>query len=623
MSTYKEIVGKKIKKVTSDPSDSVDGQMWYNSTTGSIRGLAIVSAWASAASMITARGYGAANGTQDASLYVGGLEPGGTYYANTEEYNGSGWSTGGALPTQNYAAGSCGTQTAALFFGGSNNPGGIVTTTYTYNGSSWTATPNSMNSGRDYICGTGTQTSALAYCGRVTSPSLATVTNFEEWNGSSWTALTAAPTAVALTMGNGPETAAFFASGGTNNGGSPYLSTTQEYNGSTLSAGGNVNTGRSAGGSAGDSSAGLIYGGDVSGTSQTKTETYDGTSFSEIADMSTAMRGVGNGSGATNAAAVVSGSYGPPALGTTEEFTSSTNVITAAAWASGGNLNTARYTVAAAGTQTAALCSGGQPPATGKTEEYNGTSWSEQNDMNTGRFYVSGSGTQTAGLVVGGRTGPGPNFAKTLVEEYDGSSWAEQNDIPTAANGMMGAGTQTAAVHFGGITTPGGSSLTGTYEYDGTNWTSGGSLPTGAKYGMGVGTQTAALHAGGGAADSFYYNGTSWSDQSSSLLLQNNPVYMFYAGMSGTQTSALLAGGGNPSSGSFSALSQGWNGSVWFSQPSLGTARAYGAQGGAGTATAGIAFSGQLSAPPYAESNATEEFTPESTAGNVKDFTTS
>jgi len=339
--------------------------------------------------------------------------------------------------------------------------------------------------------------------------------------------------------------------------------------------------------------------------------------------MSTAMRGVGNGSGATNAAAVVSGSYGPPALGTTEEFTKSSDVVTQGAWASGGNLNTARYTVAAAGTQTAALCSGGQPPATGKTEEYNGTSWSEQNDMDTGRFYVSGSGTQTAGLVVGGRTGPGPNFSKTLVEEYDGSSWAEQNDIPTAANGMMGAGTQTAAVHFGGITTPGGSSLTGTYEYDGTNWTSGGSLPTGAKYGMGVGTQTAALHAGGGAASSFYYNGTSWSDQSSSLLLQNNPVYMFYAGMSGTQTSALLAGGGNPSTGAASALSQGWNGSAWFTQPSLGTARFYGAQGGAGTTTAGIAFSGQLSAPPYAESNATEEFTGESTSVNVKTITTS
>ncbi len=57
MSTYREIVGKKIRKVTSDPSTGIDGQMWYNSTTGSIRGLAILEAWASASPLTTAR-YG-------------------------------------------------------------------------------------------------------------------------------------------------------------------------------------------------------------------------------------------------------------------------------------------------------------------------------------------------------------------------------------------------------------------------------------------------------------------------------------------------------------------------------------------------------------------------------------
>ena len=44
MSTYKEIVGQKITKVTSDPSDPKTGQMWYNETTGSLRALAIVEA---------------------------------------------------------------------------------------------------------------------------------------------------------------------------------------------------------------------------------------------------------------------------------------------------------------------------------------------------------------------------------------------------------------------------------------------------------------------------------------------------------------------------------------------------------------------------------------------------
>ena len=619
MTTYREIVGKKIKKVTSDPSTGIDGQMWYNSTTGAIRGLAVVSAWASAASMITARGYGAANGTQTASLYTGGLEPGGTYYANTEEYNGSGWSAGGALPTQNYAAGSCGTQTAALFFGGSNNPGGITVNTYTYNGSSWTATPNSLNLGRDYICGTGTQTSALAYCGRVTSPSLAVVTNFEEWNGSSWTALTAAPTAVALSMGSGPETASFFASGGTNNGGPPYVSTAQEYNGSTLSTGGTVNTGRAAGGAAGDSSAGLIFGGDVGGTSQTKTETYDGTSFSEIADMSTAMRGVGNGSGATNAAAVVSGSYGPPALGTTEEFTSSTNVITAAAWSSGGNLNTARYQFAGAGSTPAGLVFGGRketaPSANyNNSEEYDGTSWTEGNNLNTARFGLYGIGTQTAGLACGGRSTPA---VLDNSEEYDGTSYTEGNNLASARHAGASAGTQTAGLIFKGtnVTAPGPANMTTTSQsYDGTSWTATNSCNTAGLVNYGFGTQTAAISVGGNpfsnSGESF--DGTNWTAISGTL---NDGRQQGFSG--GTSTNGLVCGGNSPPN---TTNVEAYNGTIFTTAPSLSTAR----RAMAGTPGTSVP-TGVFGAGGYTstESNSTEEFTPESITGNVKTFSTS
>jgi len=64
--------------------------------------------------------------------------------------------------------------------------------------------------------------------------------------------------------------------------------------------------------------------------------------------------------------------------------------FTAAAWASGGNLNTAR-TLTGTGTQSAGLGFGGNAPPpsnnpVGLTEEYNGTSWSEQNDLNTARL---------------------------------------------------------------------------------------------------------------------------------------------------------------------------------------------------------------------------------------------
>ena len=75
MATYKEIVGQKITKVTSDPSEPKTGQMWYNSTTGTLRGLDVVEALSSAANMTTARVYAGSTGTQTATIIFGGFTP--------------------------------------------------------------------------------------------------------------------------------------------------------------------------------------------------------------------------------------------------------------------------------------------------------------------------------------------------------------------------------------------------------------------------------------------------------------------------------------------------------------------------------------------------------------------
>jgi hypothetical protein len=75
--------------------------------------------------------------------------------------------------------------------------------------------------------------------------------------------------------------------------------------------------------------------------------------------------------------------------------------FTAAAWASGGNLNLARRAIGSAinGTQTAALAFGGTPPPNGNnvSEEYNGSSWSEGNNLNTAR--TGGAGLEHKQLV--------------------------------------------------------------------------------------------------------------------------------------------------------------------------------------------------------------------------------
>jgi hypothetical protein len=59
-------------------------------------------------------------------------------------------------------------------------------------------------------------------------------------------------------------------------------------------------------------------------------------------------------------------------------------VTTAGAWATGGNLNTARFRLMGAGIQTAALGAGGYIgnfSISSTTESYNGTSWTEVNDL--------------------------------------------------------------------------------------------------------------------------------------------------------------------------------------------------------------------------------------------------
>ena len=49
MAAYKDLIGQKITKVTSNPSEPKTGQMWYNSTDGKLRGLGVNSAYVSSA----------------------------------------------------------------------------------------------------------------------------------------------------------------------------------------------------------------------------------------------------------------------------------------------------------------------------------------------------------------------------------------------------------------------------------------------------------------------------------------------------------------------------------------------------------------------------------------------
>ena len=80
-------------------------------------------------------------------------------------------------------------------------------------------------------------------------------------------------------------------------------------------------------------------------------------------------------------------------------------VPTVAAWSSGGNLGTGRYSRACFGTQTEAVFAGGGPPngTLTNTEEYDGGSWSSGGALSVARRNLAGCGVQTSGLATGGK----------------------------------------------------------------------------------------------------------------------------------------------------------------------------------------------------------------------------
>ena len=117
-------------------------------------------------------------------------------------------------------------------------------------------------------------------------------------------------------------------------------------------------------------------------------------------------------------------------------------------WTEIAEINTARYIIQNTGTVTAMLGSGGQPH-NAKVESWDGTTWSETTDLGTAKSGGYGSGNSVSALYSGGNASPG-NVAN--CEFWNGSSWTEVADLGTAKNGgsNTGAGTSSAAIIYCG-----------------------------------------------------------------------------------------------------------------------------------------------------------------------------
>ena len=141
MTTYKEIKGTQIEVVSSDPSNPVEGQVWYNSTDQAVKGQATTSvgAWATGNNMNDARHTLGGAGTTTAALAAGGRTPGNNR-VKAETWNGTSWTSQGNMNNGKYGGGASGTVTAGLAFGGEPPGGGGADRdhTETFNGTNWT-----------------------------------------------------------------------------------------------------------------------------------------------------------------------------------------------------------------------------------------------------------------------------------------------------------------------------------------------------------------------------------------------------------------------------------------------------------------------------------------------------
>ena len=191
MATYKEIKGTNIEVLESDPSNAVEGQIWFNSTDQVLKGDAgtPVLVWTTTNPMNSGRYGMGSSGTQTSALGFGGNGPSPGQTAVTESWNGTNWTELNDMNKARTALGGAGTQTLALGFGGEYDATpAIEANTEEWNGVSWVEVAD-LNTARYYVTGAGSSTAALAALGKTSVPG-GIVGATEEWSGSSVTTKT-------------------------------------------------------------------------------------------------------------------------------------------------------------------------------------------------------------------------------------------------------------------------------------------------------------------------------------------------------------------------------------------------------------------------------------------------
>jgi hypothetical protein len=262
----------------------------------------------------------------------------------------------------------------------------------------------------------------------------------------------------------------------------------------TWATGGNLGTPRYSSGAAGIQTAALLIAGQnsVPNLSTSAVESYNGSSWASSPSYPAIYFGLG-GAGTQTAAVAWCGSipsnYGPGVA----TWHNDTNKWNGSAWTSSGAYPRAQSSQGAAGTQTAALSTGGTntapgaPGLTTATNTYNGTSWTTvpATLVTAYGFPNSMFGTQTSALAITGNT---PNS----VQSYNGTTWTAGTSMNTTRYASAFGDSNQSGVAFGGPP-----NVSSTEVWNGTSWTNNPTgLNTGRSSAVGFGTTSAGLAAG-------------------------------------------------------------------------------------------------------------------------------
>ena len=477
---------------------------------------------------------------------------------------GASWSSGGSLNVGKYWNGrsGAGTQTAGLIAGG-HNGSGQVGTTESYNGSSWTEV-NDLNTARNSATMGGAQTSALI-TGGGTAEAIT-----ESWNGSSWTEVNDLNTGrrqLAMATGNANTSALAF------------------------------------GGYAPPTPGPVGYTG--------LTESWNGSSWTEVSDLNTPRSSLASTDGSATAALAIAGYRGPP----TADRTKFVEQWDGSSWTEVGDVNQERMDLASCGTTTNALAFGGIDTASlAVTENYNGTSWTELADLSTARYALGGTGSTPAALAIGGYIttvqsvteewniatdfikinlgqvyfNSGSNAFKVTEQPVPGGSWSSGGSLNTAraaAGASSGSDGNTSLFIISGASP----NTVNVEEYDGSAFTEIANVNNAGENGMssGNGSTVATIFTGGNpprAALTESWNGSSWTEVN-----DLNTGRGQAAGI-GTQTAALVAGQ------AYGAIVESWDGTSWTEVNDLNTGR--GNLAGMGSQTLAITAGGRSPSSP-------------------------